>query len=102
MNPYETMIDLMRMQGSQFNPPTLKIGEMKNATTCELGTQEIDKDFLLVAEHLTTGYHKAVNNTSPATKNDSTFVKPLKAGDMVLLYKLDDESYIILERLVEL
>lgn len=102
MNPYEIMIDIMRTQGAKDNPPELKIGVMKNATTCELGTQEIDKDFLLVAEHLITGYHKAVNNTSPSTKNDNTFVGPLKKGDMVLLYKLNDENYIILERLVEL
>lgn len=111
MNAYEQIIMTIREQGAVRNLPPMQIAEMKDDKTCVIDTLELDADDLLVAEHLVTGYHKAVNGMYPAQKNDDTFVKPLKKGDIVLVQKLppsdsnariDEETYIIIERLVEL
>lgn len=61
MNGYEQIIALMRQQGSKGNPSVLQFGEMTSGTTCMVGDLELEKDDLLVAEHLVTGYHKAVD-----------------------------------------
>lgn len=92
----------MRQQGSKNNPASIQIGTMESATTCSIGKLKLTGDDLLVAEHLKTGFHKSVNNNMPSLQNDDTFVEPLKAGDMVALYRVSDELYIIFERLVSL
>jgi hypothetical protein len=96
------MINIMRQQGSKGNPASIQIGTMESATTCSVGRLKLSDDDLLVAEHLITGFHKSVNNNDPSLQNNDTFVQPLKAGDMVALYRVNDELYIILERLVSL
>lgn len=102
LNAYERIIEIMRQQGSKSNPASIQIGTMDSATTCSIGKLKLSEDDLWVAEHLKTGFHKLVNNNIPSLQNDDTFVKPLKAGDTVALYRISDELYIILERLVSL
>lgn len=92
----------MRQQGSTNNPASIQIGTMESATTCSIGKLKLYEDDLLVAEHLKTGFHKSVNNITPSLQNNDTFIKPIKAGDTVALYRVSDELYIILERLVNL
>lgn len=97
------LLDIMREQGKKDNPETLVIGTMTSANTCTVGDLSLDAEDLLAAEHLTTGYHKAVNNNNPSLKNDNTFVKPLKKGDTVVLMKLEDQdTYVILSKVVSL
>lgn len=102
MNAYEQIIMIMRQQGAVKNLPGMKIAEMKDAKTLKIDTLELDAEDLLVAEHLTTGYHKAVDGLRPPLKNDDTYVWPLKKGDLVLVQRISDEKYVIIERLVEL
>lgn len=102
MNAYERIIDIMRQQGSKSNPASIQIGTMESATTCSIGKLKLSDDDLLVAEHLKTGFHKSVNNYTPSLQSDITYVEPLKAGDTVALYRISDELYIILERLVSI
>ena len=54
----------------------------------------------MIAEHLKTGYHYAVDNATPSKKDKNTFIGALKKGDKVAVYRVSDELYIILERLV--
>ena len=81
MNGYEQIIKLMRKQGGVNNPPVPQLAEMTGAAECDIGDLILDNDDLLVADHL---------------KDE------LKKGDTVLVQRVDDETYVIIERLVQL
>ena len=81
MNGYEQILTLMRQQGGKSNPSVPVLAEMTSATTCAVGDLILDADDLLVAEHL---------------KGD------LQKDNVVLVQRLSDEKYAIIERLVEL
>ncbi len=81
MNPYEQMIGIMREQGAVRNLPVPGLAEMTGEKECDIGDLILDDDDLLVADHLKG---------------------KLKMGDTVLVQRLDDETYAIIERLVEL
>lgn len=100
MNAYEQILETMQRQGSKNNTAPIQIGIMESETTCAIGKLKLTGSDLLVAEHLKTGYHYAVDNIIPSKKNDSTFIGALKKGDKVAAYRISDELYIILERLV--
>ena len=54
MNPYEKMVSVMRTESNKA--PKLydgRIGVMTSANSCKYGTIELDKDDLLIPEHLT-------------------------------------------------
>lgn len=94
MNPYEQIIYLMREQGEKDNH-TIQIGKMKDEETCIIGELELLKEDLLIAEHLKLGYYSQ-------EQEKQVFIKPLQPGDMVAVYRENEERYIILERLVEI
>lgn len=100
MNPYEEMLKVMRTEGSKDNTAPIQLGIMDSATACSIGKLKLSGDDLLIAEHLKTGYHYAVDNDRPSKKDKTTFVGGLKQGDKVAVYRISDELYIILERLV--
>lgn len=81
MNPYEEILKIMRNEGKKDNPPPIKMGTMESPTVCNIGDLKVEGSDLLITEHL-----KGM----------------LKKGDMVAVYRKDEETYIILERLVEL
>lgn len=89
-NPYEEILGIMRNEGKKDNTAPIRIGVMADASSCRVGSLILSGGDLLVAEHLKTGYQKDKN----------TFVAPLKGGDKVAVYRISDELYIILERLV--
>lgn len=100
MNPYEQILETMRQQGKKDNTAPIQIGVMESETTCAIGELKLSDSDLLIAEHLTTGYHYAVDKTAPSKKDETTFIGALKKGDKVAVYRISDELYIILERLV--
>lgn len=100
MNPYEEMLSIMRNEGKKDNTAPIQIGVMTGETSCKIGKLTLSDDDLLIAEHLKTGYHYAVYDNEPSRKDENTFVEPLKSGDKVAVYRVSDEQYIILERLV--
>ncbi len=102
MNAYEEILNMMRIEGSKDNPKPIQIGEMSSATECCIGELKLSAEDLLIAEHLKTGYHFAVNHDNPSLKDETTFSDGLKKGDLVAVYRINDETYIILERLVEI
>lgn len=81
MNGYEQIITLMRQQGCIGNLPVPRLAEMTAETKCDIGDLVLDNDDLLVADHLKG---------------------KLKKGDTVLVQRVNDETYAIIERLVEL
>lgn len=121
MNGYERIINLMREQGAVKNPASLQLAEMTSATTCKIGDLKLEADDLLIAEHL-TDYEIEIDIESegdleaPTTtvsqhahavksmKSKNTKIKvhgALKKGDLVLVQRMSDEQYVIIEKLVE-
>lgn len=81
MNGYERIITLMRQQGGVNNLPVPGLAEMRSPDECDIGDMVLDSDDLLVADHLKG---------------------KLEKGDTVLVQRVNDEYYVIIERLVEL
>ncbi len=100
MNPYEELINIMRNESKKYKTAQIQIGTMTGAESCKIGRLTLSGDDLLIAEHLKTGYHYAVNDQTPSKKDKETFAPPLKSGDKVAVYRFSDELYIILERLI--
>lgn len=121
MNGYERIIKMMREQGAVNNPASLQLGEMISAKTCKVGDLKLDADDLLIAQHLTDyeikidieneGELEAPTTTvsqhahaikSITSKNTKIKVRgALKKGDLVLVQRMSDEQYVIIEKLVE-
>ncbi len=89
MNAYEELLGVMRNEGSKDNTAPIQIGVMTGVDSCKIGKLKLSGDDLRIAEHLKTGYN-----------SKDIFVEPLKSGDEVAAYRINDELYIILERLV--
>lgn len=100
MNPYEQLLSVMRTEGGKDNSMPIQIGIMDSESTCSIGTLKLSDTDLLIAEHLKTGYHCAVDKDDPSKKDKNTFIEALQKGDKVAVYRISDELYIILERLV--
>ena len=101
MNPYEEILNTMREQGKKDNTAPIQIGVMESATTCAIGALKLSGSDLLIAEHLKTGYHYAVDNATPSKKDKNTFIGALKKGDKVKvlikkLYTIDENTTNIL------
>lgn len=90
----------MRDEGKKDNTAPIQIGVMTGESSCKIGRLALSGSDLMIAEHLKTGYHQAVCDDAPSKKDENTFVAPLKSGDKVAVYRISDELYIILERLV--
>ena len=88
MNGYERIIKTMRKNAKEVQPQELQLAIMTSGTTCQKGDLVLDRDDLLIAEHLLTGYIAA----------DESIVPPLRKGDTVLIKRLSDEKYAIVER----
>lgn len=100
MNAYEDILGMMRNEGKKDNPASIQIGIMDSPESCSIGKLKLSGSDLLIAEHLKTGYHFAVNHDVPSQKDETTFAPGLQKGDKVAVYRVSDELYIILERLV--
>lgn len=85
MNGYERLIKVMRAEaqkasGGAKEQNRMRIGIMTAKNECKIDTLELDQDDLLVLD---------------------TVKEDLK-GDEVLLYKLNEDTYIILGKVVEI
>lgn len=93
MNGYEKIVKIMQQQGS--SPSMVFITTMDTQKSCKVNELMLDGDDLIIAEHLKTGYYKQNGDTMQ-------FVEPIKANDTVLIVKINNEQYAIIERLVSL
>ena len=90
MNGYEKLIMTIRKEGARNNPPSLFIGEMTSKNECAIGSLSLDKE----------ADDKGVSKTG--TNDKCKYIEPLKKGDKVLLYKVGEEKYVVIERVVSL
>lgn len=104
---FAKLLKMMRRQGEANNPTGIEIGVMTGAKTCTVGELELDEDDLLIAEHLLTGYYVAKDPEKPFSSSTFSevsenvkYISPLAEGDVVAVQQVDDETYVILERMV--
>ncbi len=102
MSAYEEILKLMRSEGKKENTMPIQIGVMIDQSVCAIGNLKLSKEDFLVGEHLKTGYFYKIHEEQPSKKDESSFIEGLKKGDKVAVYRISDDCYIILERLVEL
>lgn len=121
MDAYEKIIKIMRNQGAVKNPVSLQLAEMTDATSCDVGELHLEAEDLLISQHLTDyeikidiedkGELNSATTTVAQHKHDiATFTSietkikvhgKLKKGDLVLVQRLSDEKYVIIEKLLE-
>lgn len=96
MDGYEKMIYMMKKKDTSINT---FVTEMTSSNSCTVNGLPLDKDDLYIAEHLTVKVVKDVvmNGEHAITV---TYTEPLKNGDKVLVVKIDETKYAILERVV--
>ena len=87
MNAYEKLLGVM---GAGAEPSRVTLATMESATSCRVGKLKLQDEDLLIAHHLKTGWRI----------DDYTFINPLQAGDQVLIVKISDELYAVMERVV--
>lgn len=113
MNGAEKLLRIMRQQGAAENPPKLQLGEMLSDTMCRVAGNALGKEDLMVAEHLTLEYElttsaviSAMINSNEASVNITDqkvrVRNKLKEGDTVLLYRISEDKYVIIEKVVSL
>lgn len=102
MNQYEKLISIIQDQSVKFNSESLKIGEMTSGDTCKCGGLTLDRDDLYISDHLLNRVCVEVDVSiiDGQILDKSKYTEPLKAGDLVVLYRLSDEKYLLLERVV--
>ena len=88
MNGFEKLLKVMA--GDSAETSQIVMATMESANTCKVGALKLDADDLVIAHHLTTGWQV----------NETTFIEPLQAGDKVLVVRLSDELYAVMERVV--
>lgn len=89
---YEKLIAAIKQLTATKN--NILLGVMLSSNSCKINELQLDRDDLYIAEHLITGYLRTNGDTH-------TSVERLKVGDLVLVCKISDEKYAIIERLVE-
>lgn len=77
MTGEEKIIKIIRQQGKTDIGQGLQLAEMKDSSRCQVGELILNREDYLKASHLV-----------------------LQAGDMVVIYKYDMETYIILAKVV--
>jgi hypothetical protein len=95
-NGYEKLIKILKSQSDSSS--NIFLATMESPDSCYINNLRLDKEDLLIAEHLTTKYAGIVTQTGSTITVE--YIEPLKKGDTVLAIKLNDTKYAIVERLV--
>lgn len=98
MDAYEKIISIMRNQGAVKNPIGLQLAEMTDATSCDIGELHLEAEDLFISQHL-TDYEIEIELSG--YKKDAIIYGHLKKGDIVLIQRISDEKYVIIEKLLE-
>lgn len=100
IDPFTEMVSIMREQGAVNNTAPIQLATMTGARTCSIGDDlPICAEDLYIPDRLLTPVCTKVD--IPESHQDkSSYSVPLKAGDVVALFKLSDTKYVILDRVV--
>jgi hypothetical protein len=95
------MIGMMRKQGAVSNTPGLQMGRMTGESSCKTGDLDLSSADLYIPDRLLKpmAYEVDASIDKDHGFHDRTkYIEPLKAGDLVVLYRLSDTKYVILDR----
>lgn len=92
MTSYQKILNIMRAQGAKDNEKGVRLAEVGENLSVTSGGLTLEKDDLLFASHLISGYLD--QNGQP--------VEPLKKGDAVLIKRLSEDKYAVIERVIEI
>lgn len=76
----EKLIEIFRKQGAVLNPPKIKLAEMITSKNCKIGELIVDEGDYWLSERLQG---------------------KLSEGDDVIVYRLDDDSFVIIDKVVK-
>lgn len=117
----KVLFENMRSKGAMDNPSSLQLGEVIsiNPLVIKVGELQLDKDNLLIAEHLLTHKRKfALNTTSVSgsvscpdgsgtlnnisiSNGEFEFKSVLEVGNTVVCYPvLKGQKYLVLEKVI--
>lgn len=92
------------MQGSAGTGEGIQFAVMTGPRSCRKGNMELSEEDLVIASHLLRQSATAVSMTAPAgggTCTDrSSYLPALEAGDVVAVYQISEEKFLVLERVV--
>lgn len=112
---YAEVLEMMRSQGAKDNPTLAQIGVMQSSNSVKIDDLVLNAEDLYIADYLVAGVSvdttqsngfASKDNPDPDTRvwkqSQITYTDGLKAGDMVLVQKLNDNNkYVIIARVVE-
>ena len=118
---YAEVLEMMRSQGAKDNPTLAQLGIMQSSNSVKIDDLVLNAEYLYIADYLVAGYTRQIkvpvdttksnvfaskDNPDPDTRawkqSQITYTDGLKAGDMVLVQKLNDNNkYVIIARVVE-
>lgn len=96
MDPHDKIIKILK--GLNDISLVFSVATMTGSNTCKVNGLLLKSDDLYISEHLTTGYVKSI--TQSGVTVTAEYSEALKSGDTVVIVKIDDEKYAILERVV--
>lgn len=101
MNGYEKLLLIMQKEGMKNNPAKIVLGVMRSQTECEVAKNILDQEDFYVAEHLSVK-RKVTVIENDKEKQVEKIQSLLKTGDIVAVYRLSDEKYLILDKVVSI
>lgn len=117
MNSKEKLVNVIKKLIQKERPPMIEIGEMTAENKVKIKDLEIESDMLFFIETCTVDINTLLGLTgtvavggggeSPHSHgwsftDTSTYIKKLKAGDKVAVYKLNKGNFLILGKVVSL
>ena len=105
---YAEVLEMMRSQGAKDNPTVAQLGIMQSSNSVKIDDLVLNAEDLYIADYLVAGYTRQIKvpyvsgDTRAWKQSQITYTDGLKAGDMVLVQKLNDNNkYVIIARVVE-
>lgn len=101
MNGYEKLLRIMQKEGMKNNPAKIVLGTMRSQTECEVAKNILNQEDFYIAEHLSVK-RKVTVIENDKEKQVEKIQSLLKTGDIVAVYRLSDEKYLILDKVVSI
>ena len=96
MDGYEKLIKII--SNLNTSSPNIYLTTMESDSSCRVGDLLLESEDILIAEHLKAGYVKKMIQSDGTVTVE--YSEALKQNDMVIVMKLNNKKYAILERVV--
>lgn len=94
--------DIMHESGKDAQ--SIQLAVMTGANSCKIGNLELGPEDLLFDDRLVNPTCTKVSETAPdgggQCADNSSYLSPLKSGDVVAVYQTSDSQFIVIGRMV--